>query len=224
MPRARKPGTTTTRTRKPRAATAGTVNMVDTTADIIKDDEETPAKPPRAQKAGPKKVLSETQKAIADAGAVALATASRGKDNKGLLFTEAQSITHPATRIIGRRLKKLVPDWAKQFIPTKVNIDPDDLADLEEIAVTLGTYALRIITLMVQEFIVSKEAALAKKQQRQATSAPAQQVWAPAPAPAPLHLVPDAPSDEDKVPVGVLTSNGHNPMFNIIGTDLGIEA
>lgn len=176
--------------------------------------------PPRAQKAGPKKVLTETSKAIADAGAVALTAASAGNDGKGLLFEEAQSITHPATRMIGRHIKKWVPDWAKGLIP-KAKLDPDDMADLEEIAVTLGKYALRILMVMVKEFVMSKEQQQAAKQQAAArgTAAPARQ----APAPAPMQAA-FGPEAEEQIPVGQVSSNGHNPAFDAIGVDFGIEA
>lgn len=220
-------GTTTTRKRAPRARKPkGTVNMVDTAADIIKDDDDTPGKPPRAQKAGPKKVLSETQKQIADVGASAIHDVTKRKNGKSLFsFQEAQGITHPITRMIGRRL----PDWLKKFAPSvKVATNPEDAADIEELLVTLGKVALRLAIDIVQEAMDNRENARAAAQQRQAASAPAPaQTWAPAPAPAPrnLPMVIDStpPAEEDAIPVGVLTSNGHNPMFNVLGTDLGIQ-
>ena len=224
MPTTRKRTTTrTTRAKKPTTAPP----MVDTKEETIEDAEPRVA-PPREQKAGPKKVLSETAKAIADAGAVVLTVQSAGNDGKGLQFAEAQSITHPLTRMVGRRIKKWVPDWAKQYIPTKVKLDPDDMADLEEIAVTLGKYALRIMAMMVREFVMSKEQAQAAKQRAAATGmgAPAR----PAPAPAYENPIDQQMPEvfgqeaESSAPVGQVSSNGHNPAFDAIGADFGIEA
>ena len=224
MPTTRKRTTTrTTRAKKPTNAPP----MVDTKEETIEDAEPRVA-PPREQKAGPKKVLSETAKAIADAGAVVLTVKSAGTDNKGLLFEEAQSITHPATRMIGRRIKKLIPDWAKQYLPTKAKLDPDDMADLEEIAVTLGKYALRIVSLMVREFVMGQERAQAAKQQAAAMGTAHANVAARAaqaypPEPEPLHEA-FGQEAESSAPVGTISSNGHNPAFDAIGADFGIEA
>lgn len=216
-----------TTSRKPRAASARSharkpkvapgVNLVDTAEEIIKDDEQR-VSPPREKKPGPKKVLDETGKAIADAGAIGLVEVTKGTDGKGLLFAEAQSLTAPLTRILGRR----IPDWLKKFVPS-VKINPDDAADIEEIAVTLGKYALRILMLTIQEYTLNKEKSVAERQQRQATGTtqPANVIRMTTPR---QDTTPQEPEHIDAGMTGVVSTQGHNPAFNDLGVDIGMEA
>jgi hypothetical protein len=172
------------RGRKPK--TPDGVNLVNTAEEVIK---EAPldggnVKPPREQKAGPKKVINETQKAIADAAAAALSQASGGADGRGLLFTEAQSITTPLTRIAGRRVPKIL----KNYSP-KIKMNPDDAADVEEIVVTIGKYFLRLLMLLIKEMVENKEKTQAQRQQAQGSASRPN-----------LHLVP-TPIQPRPVPV-----------------------
>lgn len=195
-----------TRTKKP-AAKKPAEGMIDTTEEVITDEPTAPEakKPPRQRPAGPKKVINETGKAISDAGAIALVTLSKGKDNRGLTFPEAQSITAPTCRIIARRL----PAFLKKFAP-KTSLNPDDAADLEEIAITFGKYALRLLMLTLQEIIAKKES---QAERVTRNDVPMQNI--------PAHLTEDIEAlKEEKERVGV-SSNGHNPMFDPIGVDFG---
>lgn len=180
--------------------------------------EDMPAPAParkRSGRPGAKKVLDETGKGVADAGALLLTKISAGKDGKGLLFSEAQSITTPATRIAGRRL----PKFLKQFAP-KTKLSPADAADLEEILVTLGKYLLRLVLIGIAEWQNQKDA----KEGGQQKEAVMQNAQRPTPRQAPTELqamqVLDLTEPEQER-VGV-SSNGHNPAFSIIGADFGL--
>ena len=192
--------------------------LIDTAEDTLEDIPAPEPKKPRQRQPGPKKVIDETGKAIANEAAKTLVKISAGKDGKGLLYEEAQSITTPAIRIIARRLPKFVQEWGKKLAP-KVEIDPRDLADLQEIGVTFAKYALRLLALMLQEAVTKKEAGTQASQQKL--------VMNNAPAPAPqnsiIATVPldDLSNDEGQLRVGV-SSNGHNPMFSALGYDRGM--
>jgi hypothetical protein len=167
-------------------------------------------------------VLDESGKAIADTAAGLLVIATSGKPGHALQPTEAQSITTPVLRMLARRLPKFLKKIAPQ---TKLN--PQDAADLEEIAITIGKYILRLIMLSLAEMTAQKEARQVARQQQNVRNNVATQ---PAPAPAPVApaeindmQILDLTNDRQAVPaerVGV-SSNGNNPAFSVLGNDLG---
>lgn len=176
---------------------------------------------PRQQKAGPKKVISETTRIVGDglAAGVLLAT-SQADRRKNLTMEEARSIGHPVVRMVGRR----IPAWIKPLLP-KTKLNPDDAADIEEIAATLAKWGVRLLTIVVQDFIEAREKALAGRQQQQAVHN----------TPPPGRTVPDHPSAslndlraetrEQAVELATPQPNGHNPAFDVLNNiDLGIEA
>lgn len=125
---------------------------MDTLEESINPGEEAP-RPARAQKPGPKKVLSDTSKIFGDGVAAGVLFVTRQKDARAnLSFEEAQSIGHPVVRLLARR----VPAWLKPFLP-KSKLSADDAADLEEILATLGKWTVRLITIMVSDVLAEKE-------------------------------------------------------------------
>lgn len=192
------------------------VNLVDTVEDIIEDTPPQRVQPPREKKAGPKKVLDETGKAIADAGASIVAAKTP------IHFDEAQSLTTPTVRLVGRRLPKLLKN-----VSPKIKMNPDDAADIEEITATLVKVFLRLLAELIQEIIKNQGKAKAAQQQQQAQGAarpvqPAQ----------PVHVAnivpirPDVklPQEQESKPENTgFLSGPHNPAFDLIGTDMGFE-
>ena len=166
----------------------------------------------RSAKPGPKLALSESNKAIANAGAKALAKATKGRDNHGLTEDEAQSITTPIMRMIMRRM----PAWLKKVSAamgvSKLKMHPDDIADLQEILLTLGNYTLRLSMVLLNEFITGLE----KGQAQQGAS---QQ-------PTPIHLpvaMPMNTGPELEVREAVSVSNhSNNPLIQMLPGDYGL--
>ena len=221
MPRARTAGTgTRSHHRKAAPADPALEAMVDTIVDDGANPDEKPAPRPRAQKPGPKKVISETTKLIGDGLAVGIAMVGQHPDpRRSLTMPEAQSIGHPVVRMLSRRL----PGWVKPFLP-KSKLSAEDAADLEEIAATLAKWGMRLVTVMVTDFIEGREKAHAGRQQAHA----GEEVHAPVERPAaPMASLNDLRANEREhaVAQAAPVANGHNPAFDILNSvDLGIEA
>lgn len=149
--------------------------------DIISENDIADKKEKKERKPGAKKVLSETTKAVADTLAASLCYATQNKANpkKNIAYEEAQSITSPIVRMIGRRL----PKFLKPLLP-KTKLNEQDAADLEEIIVTLAKFSLRFLAVTMEEITMSKEAKQAEKQQKETTNQQAPAPGTPA-APAP---------------------------------------
>jgi hypothetical protein len=118
--------------------------------------------------------------------------------------------------MVGRR----IPGWLKPLVP-KIDLNPDDLADLEEIAATAAKWTVRIVTTMAQDIINSRTNQKVEAQHRQA-------VQHQSPIARPSIAVPTASLDElrmrDTPPAATpVPENGHNPMFDMLNNiDLGV--
>jgi|SRR5579872_3215895 len=167
----------------------------------------------RSAKPGPKLVLSETSRTIANEGAKVLAKATEGKDKHGLTVEEAQSITTPAMRMIMRRM----PNWLKKITAalgvSKLKMNADDLADIQEITLTLGKYVLRLSMVLLNEFISGMEQ---KQAQSGAQPTPIRRPVA-MPAPAMNH----DPELEIREPVSV-SNQSNNPLIQMLPGDYGL--
>ncbi len=170
---------------------------------------------PRSAKPGPKLALSESNKAIANAGAKALAKATKGRDNHGLTEDEAQSITTPIMRMIMRRM----PAWLKKLSAamgvSKLKMNPDDIADLQEIALTLGKYTMRLSMVLLNEFISGMEQKQAQGSTPQAQPTPIRRAAMPA---APMNAGPDL---EIREAVSV-SNHSTNPLIQMLPGDYGL--
>lgn len=194
--------------------------MIDTDGieeETLEEEEDAPAPPkkPRQRSPGPKKVLSEASKGIADAGAKVLVDVTGGKKTpaKALQFGEAQAITVPTIRIVSRRLPKVL----KQFTP-KTKLSPEDAADIGMIMATIAKYLLRLILLSIDEYTNRKETQ-AGGQQGEAVIRNAPTAQRPRPSTMQIYDLDAVESDKERVGV---SSNGHNPMFSAIGADFGL--
>lgn len=188
--------------------------MIDTDGieeEILEEEEDAPApKKPRQRSPGPKKVLSEASKGIADAGAKVLVSATGGKKKpeKALQFAEAQAITVPVIRIASRRLPKAL----KKFTP-KTKLSPEDAADLGMILTTIAKYLMRLIFLAIDEY--NNRDTGGQQEEAVVKNAP------PAQRPRPTMEIYDLEAVESDR-VGVSSQGRHNPVFNAIGADYGI--
>jgi hypothetical protein len=129
----------------------------DTIDDIAEENIREP-RPESKVKAGPKKVIDQSTKEIADGLAGVLAEVTGAPNPKGLSYQEAQSITNPGARIAKRHLPDIIKDNLSQSI-----MDPEDFADLVEIGVTLGKFLLRRVFIWMHERKVAKESAQQKQ-------------------------------------------------------------
>jgi hypothetical protein len=188
--------------------------MMDDIDDIMPVEEKRAKKSSHGGKPGPRKVRSKTTEIIGDTVAAGVLLATADTDTrKNLTKEEAQSIGHPIVRMVGRR----VPEWFKPLLP-KTKLNPDDLADLEEIAATLAKWALRRMTLVFDDILARRT----KKEAQQRQAVTQQSAIA-----RPSIAVPSASLDElrmrDTPPAATpVPENGHNPMFDLLNNiDLG---
>lgn len=206
MPRPRTERTTRSHHKKPAPPSPELDAMIDTITDGANPAEK--PTPPRAQKPGPKKVLSETSRILGDGLASGVLIVTKHPDpRKNLSVEEARSIGHPIVRMLGRR----VPDWLKPVLP-KSKLNPDDAADVEEILATIMRFGLRVLSLAIADFMDAREKGQVARRAAQETSAHNAAV---------MHQPIQATTGISSRPAPVAQANGHNAFDALQSIDLG---
>lgn len=189
--------------------------------DTINPEQDKPAKVSR-QRSGPRKVRSRTTAIIGDGLAAGVLLATADPDTrKNLTKEEAQSIGHPVIRMLARR----VPGWLKPLLP-KTNLDPDDLADLEEIAATLAKWGVRRMSIMFEDVLNGRHQQKTEAQQQQAINhrPPVSHPSVAVPTASLDALRKQTIVDAGITPATPAPENGHNPAFDVLNNvDLGVE-
>lgn len=203
MPRPRGPNFRV-RNRKP--ASPELEAMVDTIEDSVNPE----PRPTRAQKAGPKKVLGETTKIFGYGASIGIMLLTSQPDaRKNLTKEEAESLGHPVVRMLARR----IPAWLKPFLP-KTKLNAEDAADIEEILATMGKWSVRLVKIMVEDFLTQRETAPTNQQKTHAKQEANT-----------VESVASTSFDEQQPIITAPSPQGHNPAFDILrNIDLGMEA
>src|SRR5580765_264826 len=187
-------------------------DIIRTTVDNENDQQKQHAK----GKAGPKKVLNEFGRNIADTAATVLADSTQvasGVREKGFTFQEAQSITHPGGRILWRHLA----DTAKGMLPAIPGVEDEDLADVIEIAATVLKFAMRRFNIWYNDWRTRKLTKASPQVQKavQHVEPPALEDFAD-------ENPPDPMAARQQAPVATASSNGHAAMVAMLPGDLGL--